>query len=270
MLICIDGTGTDSGTLGDLRYGTHNRAANYAQDMVGSFVWTIYFGSHQQNRKYYEGPGVLGTGPNMIHPSDVCQRISEFWRQGDRQIFMTGYSRGAAICINVAAMLNDESNKMPDGQRAQVQAMFLFDAVSRSVELPFSQTIPSNVRYCYHAMRDDQANSRRTFGHCGVAANPGFGLKEVTYLVTRKFYTTHGGMGGVPWGEDGVPGMNKQAQAFARQVFSPAEQACRFSMERIEEGGLDGATNVTVAQEKAGSQQVHDWMWPFLRKHGVV
>ena len=173
---------------------------------------------------------------------------------------------------------------MPDGQYAEVEAMFLFDAVSRSIELPFSQTIPSNVNNCYHAMRKDSTGSRRSFGHCGTTkegGNNGF--------VTETFYTTHGGMGGVLWGENGLPNLTKdvQAQTFLqatadahtrgplvfRDRFVPNEQAARervLALSRIDEGSPDGLTNVTVAQEKGGSDAVHAWMWPYLRKHSVL
>lgn len=278
MLICVDGTGPGHGVSGK------NRAANYAVSMMGSFVGLIYYGSHLPNRKYLQGPDLLGTGLNMVYPWSVYQRIREYWRQGDHRIFMTGYSRGAAILINTAFMMKDRHHRMPDGQYAEVEAMFLFDAVSRSVELTFTQTIPSNVKSCYHAMREDSTGSRRSFGHCGTTKEGG-----KNSFVTETFYTTHGGMGGVPWGEKGLPNLNKdiQGQIFLqatadaqtrgplvfRDRFIPNEQAARqrvLSLSCIDEGFPDGLTNVTVAQEKAGSDAVHAWMWPYLRKHSVL
>jgi hypothetical protein len=283
MLICVDGTGTGEGTMADVVFQTKNRAANYAVDNMGSFVGMIYYGSHLQNRKYYPGPDLTGTGPNFIWPYNLVQQIMEFWRQGDHQIFMTGYSRGAAIVIDAAAIMGDKAlaDQYPEAQDAKIEAMFLFDAVARSVELPRAQNIPSNVKYCYHAMRDDSANSRRSFGHCGQ------GMDGVTFLAKRKFYTTHGGMGGVLWGEQGLPDFTKDRRAPAEQAAVARRIADRYftggpkldgsdldswvlTNEFIFEGGIDGTTNVTVAQEKAGSKAVHHWMWPFLRKHHVL
>jgi hypothetical protein len=185
---------------------------------------------------------------------------------------MTGYSRGAAIVINTAAILTDKPHPMPDGQYAQVEAMFLFDAVARSIELPRAQSIPPNVKYCYHAMRDDSAHSRWTFGHCGTAMEG-----ANTFLVMRKFYTTHGGMGGVLWGEKGLRPLKEDTELIERAY--PAGPIRNSALQRlragapesyIDEGSPDGLTRVTVAQEKAGSDAVHDWMWPFLRKHGIL
>lgn len=273
MLICVDGTDTYEGTLGDLLFGTKNRTANYAQDMMGSFVWMLYYGSRLQNRKYYQGPDLLGTGPNMIQPFDLLTDISKLWRQGDHQIFMAGYSRGAGIVINTAALMT--AIPMFGGQYAQIEAMFLFDAVARSKDLPLTQYIPNNVKFCYHAMRDDKTRSRWTFGHCGVAANLGTRL-GVTYFVPRKFNTTHGGMGGVLWGEKGLPNLTKDIQAQMSHQRTADERAARAGVLKtscIQETLPDGAagpTNVTGAQEKQGSQEVHNWMWPFLRKHHVL
>jgi hypothetical protein len=279
MLICVDGTGTGEGTTGDLLFGTKNRTASFALEKAGSFVGMIYYGSHIPNRKYYQGPDLTGMGPNFVWPQTVCEQIAQFWGQGDHKIFLTGYSRGAAIVINTAAMLTDRP--MPDGTYASVEAMFLFDAVARSADIGRAQVIPSNVRFCYHAIRDDHAHSRWTFGHCGqtmAGAN--------TFLVKRNFYTTHGGMGGTPWGEKGLPD-------FSNDKLSRTEQAARAQRidQRYFRGGPkldgsdlnswvvsneciyefpDGATNVTLGQEQVGSDAVHAWMWPFLHKHHLM
>jgi len=38
----------------------------------------------------------------------------------------------------------------------------------------------------------------------------------------------------------------------------------------IDEGSIDGFTNVTVEQERQGMAQVRTWMWWQLWKHGVL
>ena len=140
----------------------------------------IYFSEEQARNRDYRGPDFSGTGPNMTQPMHLAMQIREFWRRGDQVIFMTGYSRGAAIAINTAALLN--SHPMPDGRRARVEAMFLFDAVDRSLDLAMTTYIPPNVHYCYHAMRDDSTRSRPSFGHCGTTmtgAHTFFVLEDV-------------------------------------------------------------------------------------------
>lgn len=260
MLICVDGTGEVSHT-------------SYALGIMGSFVGMIYYGSHLPNRKYYRGPDFSGMGPNMTQPMDLVRQIQEFWRQGDHLIFMTGYSRGAAIAINTAALL--AAFPMPDGKLARIEALFLFDAVARSVDLTMTTSIPSTVHYCYHAMRDDRARSRPSFGHCGT-----FMIGVDTFFVPKQFYTTHGGMGGILWGVKGV-NIAKESEAFVlNKAPGPSVRGAaeynRTQLEQIKNAGHiyetfpDGLTNVTVAEEKAGSDKVHDWMWPFLHKHLVL
>ncbi len=150
-----------------------------------------------------------------------------------RKLYMTGYSRGGAIVIDVARRLNRCG--------VQVEAIFLFDAVSRNPALDADE-IPSNVGYCYHAMRDFATSSRETFGNAGTTAASGVFFKH------RHFMTTHGGMGGAPWG----PGAGTSMYG------------------TIVEGALDAATTLTPEAEAAGMEQVRQWMWPWLRQHGVV
>jgi hypothetical protein len=298
MLICVDGTwGIGIETPVDVGFGTKFRAANYAVAMMSSFVGMIYYRSHLQNRRYYQGPDAFGCGPNFVSPAYLVQQIMEFWRQGDHQVIMAGYSRGAAMVIAAAAGLNGLMPGIADGALdVKIEAMFLFDAVAKSPnpDVYFgTDWIPSNVTHCYHAIRDDRAQSRSSFGHCGGIANVGTSLRGITYFVPRKFYTTHGGMGGVLWGEKGIPELSKdiEQQVFNQRTreayaggpsgtlqrfnhpFVPDLQAARaavLSRGYIHENFPDGETKVTVEQEKRGSQEVHDWMWPFLTKHHVL
>jgi hypothetical protein len=146
---------------------------------------------------------------------------------------MTGHSRGGAIVIHASRLL--QKHAIP------VEALFLFDAVDRSFVLE-AKRIPSNVRFCYHALRDPAARSRETFGNCGLLREGGQPFDGI-----QHFHTTHGAVGGTGFGPAGA----------GKSGF-------------IREGGLDGTTRVTPAQEQAGKLEVRNWMWGFLRLHGVV
>jgi hypothetical protein len=133
--------------------------------MMSSFVGMIYYGSNLQNRRYYQGPDMFGFGPNFVSPQYLAQQIIKFWRQGDNKIIMTGYSRGAAMVIAAAAILDQN----PDAQDVTIEAMYLFDAVAKSPNgyLFFgADCIPTNVRYCYHAIRwRTRARTLQSFNH---------------------------------------------------------------------------------------------------------
>ena len=60
-------------------------------------------------------------------------------------------------------------------------------------------------------MREDGAHSRWTFGHCGTTMQG-----ANTFFVPKKFYTTHGGMGGVLHGEEGLRPLNKDTELIER------------------------------------------------------
>jgi hypothetical protein len=211
---------------------------------------------------YRRGPDAFALPAKVVEPAGVATLVSHLWNGGDQQIFMAGYSRGGAIVIHTAALL--KSMKTKDGKPIQVEALFLFDAVDRAVQLN-AKTIPSNVRNCYHAMRDRRTMSRETFGNCGLSAE-----SSKTNLVKRNdFYTTHAGMGGVLWGEKGLPVLKYAGDPFRSddppvRWSSPAE---RLAQGFIDEGFGDGPTKVTVAQESQGMLEVQAWMWPFFQGH---
>lgn len=246
MLICVDGTGAS----GD---------ADYAVATMGSFVGMIYYGSRLQNRKYYRGPGWTGLPPTLLLPRNLFPVIERLWHeQLDFQVFMTGFRRGAAIVIETAHIMKDH--------KMEVEALFLFDAVDRSVYLDNSKTscIPSNVKNCYHAVRDHDAHSRESFGNCGLA------MEDGRPMTTQPFFTTHGGMGGVLWGEKGIPDLTRSERAYAAMGVRPPTREKMLESNPITESQPDGLTRVTPAQEKEGSDAVQRWMWGFLRQHSVV
>ena len=263
MLVCVDGTGA-------------TETAEYARDFAHSFVNRI---KHQYLRAnpppaprpiHHRGPGLdalFGSfgGSRHVDPTFVVNEIMAIHRRlGDeveaipswalrqphhtwpredvealqsiqhrRKLYMTGHSRGGAIVINVARLLARRG--------IEVEAMFLFDAVARNLALD-AEVIPANVRHCYHAVRDPRAYSRESFSNCGMtAANP-------EALKIRHFLTTHGGMGGCP--------------------FGPGADHTTFGL--IDEGGIDFITSLTPALEAEGSAAVERWMWPKLRRFGVV
>jgi Thioesterase domain len=274
MLVCVDGTGASD-------------TAEYARIFARSFVNRVkneYLRAHPHPDPppiHHRGPGAdvldglvggIG-GEHHVDPEFIVQEIVETqrrindevdaipaWALGTpasawspeetaqlqlieqrRKVFLVGHSRGGAIVIHVARIM--QRRGMP------VEAMFLFDAVARNLSLD-AEEIPANVRFCYHAMRDEHTLSRPMFGNCGTYAAGGVMLRNLP-----RFWTTHGGMGGTPLG-------STRLTASGHIIEPPVD---------ILAGVMEGdATNVTPAQEVTGSQEVERWMWPFLREHGVV
>jgi hypothetical protein len=262
MIFGVDGTGP---------YG--NKA--YASAMKGSFVAQLCSPSTPNVKWYWRGPDQLdtyGRGPSPESVADVIRQYVTPRSQG--KVYLTGYSRGGATVLDAAVILKDHD--------IPVEAIFLFDAVTRSPWLR-GDVVPENVRYCYHAMRNPEAGSRNSFGNS--PAKPADG---VTY-EDERFWTTHGGMGGAPWGPDGLvkpaatcspasawqppiaPGMGPAIQT-PQQIAE--EMVCRDPKryaDKIYEGIPDwNFTNVTVEQERLGMDTVRLWMWDRLTHHGVV
>src|SRR5436305_2108250 len=116
MLICVDGTGpTDDD--------------EYAAAMNRSFVMQIAQRSTVPKpvTKYFRGPENAGI-TKLVHPSTIVVNfIRRYLEGGDDRIFMTGYSRGGAIVIEAARILQQLNPEL------KVEALFLFDPVQRDV-----------------------------------------------------------------------------------------------------------------------------------------
>jgi hypothetical protein len=199
MLIAVDGTGPDSD-------------ADYYRDLGNSFVRQIYQQNYHADTHYFRGPTLAGFESKGIADRAFEKIRNSYNRQQSStiQLHLTGYSRGGAIVIAVAKMLKRE---LP---QVKIESMSLFDAVNRStlgVEM-FSDidTIPGNVKVVYHAMRRWGTPSRIYFGNCGVRA------KSPTKFIESRYYCTHAGMGGMPWGGDKPPFMDEQNDILKSQM----------------------------------------------------
>jgi hypothetical protein len=284
FLFCVDGT-----------HGSFFGTEAYDADMGNSFVNQIFRTANcgPEHRVYFRGPDPTGKlrAPNprylawlikntvfgAAEPSGpvLYQAGSSPLGPPPEDIFLVGYSRGAGIVINAASVLGDVW-KIP------VKGLFLFDAVSRSLEID-AERIPTNVEYCYHAMRDPKSKSRRSFGNCGTQG------RFYDDGQPSTFPTTHAGMGGVPWGKNGL----KSREWFLEQAAKLAtpdvgdglgmsfpnpqlqtlyfEQMYAENKDKIYEGAPDwDFTAMTVERERKGMYQVREYMWKRLRDRGVV
>ncbi len=116
----------------------------------------------------------------QVHDAAVAARESD----DKLRLVLIGYSRGGAAVIHAAQLLKD---------KVQVDAMFLFDAVDRSLGVE-TERIPSNVQVVRHARRDPWSLSRLYFGNCGTDCDD-----SKTDYQEAFFRCTHGGLGGTPW-----------------------------------------------------------------------
>ncbi len=132
MIFIVDGTGSDNDT-------------EYQREMSGGFCRRL---QKKCNSRYWRGPSLLGNETVDIADRVVAAVLD--WRQGPatrQPLFLAGHSRGGAAVIFAARELKS--------QGVTVDAMFLYDAVNRTINnFRAAEKIPSNVRHCYHAMRD--------------------------------------------------------------------------------------------------------------------
>jgi pimeloyl-ACP methyl ester carboxylesterase len=252
MFVGIDGTGpTDD--------------KEYEQAMSKSFVKQLYdeLNTRQPPGWYHRGPTLLSMaalgfgslkdgswGLTLSQVRDLAEMAVKVIKEHADEpgpIVLAGYSRGGAAAIQTARML---SKLVPD---LKIDALALFDAVDRDLRADVT-TIPGNVVMAYHAMRDPEIGSRWYFGNCGTS------IEQPGTLFSLKFQATHAAMGGVPWTGDHP----------LRPVPAPGFESGRGAV-----WGVGGAAmppmvwvpTTTEAADIKASQDVHDWMWGYLRNH---
>lgn len=144
MIFIIDGTGE-----------ADHRA--YAREMADGFCKRLM---RKAKGRYWRGPSLMGW-----ETTDIARFVTDAiikWKgasKGDQKLFLAGHSRGGAAAIFVAQALKSRG--------IEIDAMFLFDAVDRTLNFRSAEYIPGNVRQCYHAIRD---SSLATYYSDGVLA----------------------------------------------------------------------------------------------------
>lgn len=225
ILAGIDGTGADfvPGSGRDARYDTA---------FADSFVRRICARGGSLSL-YRRGP--VGGGGGMVDAVNAAVQhvVRNRATSPAETVLLTGYSRGAAGVVAAAAQLR--SLNIP------VRAMMLFDCVDRHIFID-AETIPSNVEFVHHVMRDPLASSRESFGNDGTRWTP------PTVYSSKHYMCTHGGMGGTPW--------------IAATGQNPNDM--------IDEGGTDGRTRISYRQDAWVSGKIWTEIQDFLATHRFI
>ncbi len=116
----------------------------------------------------------------------MANAATAFIRQNSGPIYLIGWSRGAAACVQVALDLKRA------GYQTNISAMFLFDAVDQDGSTgDFLNFVPDNVVNCYHAIATDKSwMDRQLFPTCART------WASSVNMVAKDFHTSHGGRAG--------------------------------------------------------------------------
>ncbi len=242
MFVGIDGTGPSDDS-------------EYASAMSASFVKQLAdeLDARQPPAMYHRGPTLLSFGRSwtgswftLSQVRDLARLAVQFIQKHAGEpgpVILAGYSRGGAAVIQTARILKKE---MPD---LMIDCLALFDAVDRDLRADVT-TIPGNVAIAYHAMRDPEIGSRWYFGNCGTS------IEQPGKMFSMKFQATHAAMGGLPWTGDHPTRTQLAPDSSGLEVRGTAVMPRRVTVPTI-----------TQAQDIKASQDVHDWMWGYLRNH---
>lgn len=151
------------------------------------YVWEAYQTTKQAPDKLYvPGPAAVSWGPSGINIRKMADKAVTFIKGNSGPIFLIGWSRGAAACVQTALDLKRS------GYGNNIEALFLFDAVDQDGSTSdFLNFIPDNVINAYHAIATDKSwMDRQLFPTCARTSAPSVNL------VTKNFHTSHGGVAG--------------------------------------------------------------------------
>ncbi|MCY7346336.1 MAG: hypothetical protein LH614_08975 [Pyrinomonadaceae bacterium] len=142
-------------------------------------------------KMYHRGPAAGSFGISMINVRKMATAATIFIAANSGKVFMVGWSRGAAACIQTAHDLKRSGGK-------KIDAMFLFDPVdmdsSTDDNLDF---IPDSVISVYHATATQKNRWVNIFPTCGKTQASGVNA------VRGYFNTSHSGIAGGPDGDAG-------------------------------------------------------------------
>jgi pimeloyl-ACP methyl ester carboxylesterase len=160
------------------------------------YVWMAYQSTKQSPKKYLPGPATFSTVGSQINIDTMARDTIQFIKASQGSIFLIGWSRGAAACIQVALNLKRENYSR------KIDAMFLFDPVDQDGSTSdYLNTIPNSVVNCYRARATKKKGIwKMIFPTCGNNFEQG-----VNY-VTEDFNTSHGGIAGTEGGTNGDGG----------------------------------------------------------------
>lgn len=131
MIFVVDGTGDEN-------------TETYAKEMADGFCQRLV---RKARGRYWRGPTFSGWETTDIADNVVAAVVQ--WRKAasdSEKLFLAGHSRGGAAVIFAAKILKAHG--------IEIEAMFLFDAVDRTLNIRSANAIPENVRHCFHALRD--------------------------------------------------------------------------------------------------------------------
>ena len=180
MLIALEGSAK---TIEGGKNETGGAYQNY-------YVQRTYRLAHDP-KMYHRGPAAGSFGFSMINIRKMADAATAFIGANSGKVFLVGWSRGAAACIQAAHDLKKTGGK-------KIDAMFLFDPVDMDTSTDDNLNfIPDSVINVYHATATKKGKIINIFPTCGKTQASGVNA------VRGFFDTSHGGIAGGPDGDKG-------------------------------------------------------------------
>jgi uncharacterized protein (DUF2235 family) len=172
-LYAFDGTWNDRKDAGE--YDKNTNVVRFVDHYGGTTEFFKGIGRRYGHVGKWIG-GALGVGGRKrIHDASV--RLFELYKEGDREIDIVGFSRGAALALHFSNKIYRRGIRHPDsGERIgdrhpAIRFLGLFDVVAafgipvnlgipfQRINLGYRLRLPPNVEHCFHALALDERRS---------------------------------------------------------------------------------------------------------------
>jgi hypothetical protein len=184
--------------------------------------------------------GLFGSG-GRSRIEEMYEELCENWEQGDRDIDIIGFSRGAALAVHFANEIGDKGVKLSTGQVEKVRVRFLgvwdivgsfglsFDTFINFQEINLGwdiDTVHQCVEHCFHAMALDER--RETFNVTRLDPQNRFdNIREVWFRGVHS--DIGGGNGNVVRSNIALQWMLEQGRACGLKFNESKAQLPRYS-----------------------------------------
>ena len=244
LVLCVDGT--HENLLTDMS------PSEYATAFDGSHVRAVALHAISKlgigNVKYRRGPAGAGTfiDERFADILDFVIGHAKSRSQDEFEFYISGYSRGGAMAVDLANGLCQSENGVLDAMlkkivrvdlrgvesrfkevrsllagRSKVKALMLFDAVDMSKDID-GNPLHANIERVAHVVRSRAWGSRNGWGNVGLTFHPTGNARDLVAIDG-----THAALGGLPTKGDIPKPLARQLLAIPRMDWNDAEERFR-------------------------------------------
>jgi len=149
-LYALDGTWNKD----EAEEGTDTNVVKFAESYTAETCYRPGVGTRYGKLGKIFG-GLFGAGGEQ-RLNEMLQELESNFNDGDNAIDIIGFSRGAALALEFANMINDSKAGVPIRFLGLWDTVASFGLPGNRINIGHKLTLPNNVEHCFHAMSLDE------------------------------------------------------------------------------------------------------------------